>query len=617
MRSALKRVGVALAGALLASSVVVAPAHAEPATLSGTISGDDGAPVQGCAGAYTEAYDWAGSACADDAGHWVIDGLEAGVAYKVTVDTWDGVHLGEWAQDAQSFDEATSYVAPSTVDTVLASGGTISGTLNRADGSPAAWANVTVWTPDLTTQVRWTTVSDDGSFTALVPTGDYKVQFTDWPAEQWAVGKRNGEEADIVHVDAGGTTTVVDQLRRNGSVGGHITRDLDGAPVPGACVTVLTYPLTDDSMYVGESCTDADGAYSVPVPSAGTYAAFVRDDTGTYASEYSGDTVDPTRGTSFDVVDAEETRFDASLAKAASLTGLAVDGKLGTPIADACPSVYVGHTGGYLRGQVVECSGTDGRWRVKGLAAGSYALHLNTNHGTDHWAGTWAFKATSQATADLLIVRPGEDLKVRNVKLAPGGILSGRITDQNGDPVAGAYGDADGGLPGRAGPGEGLYVAQTDTDGRYTLRGLPAGTYTPVVYTGYERRELAPEWSGDADNLASGTPLTVKSMKTTTMNASLAPGGTIGGTVLDAAGNVPQDFLDGDVYDASGAWVGLVWWDGTQLHSSALPGGDFTLSFYDWETGQTVWYDGASTRSQATSVHLARGASTEITFHLP
>lgn len=73
---------MALVGALLASSVAVPSAHAEPAAISGTITSQaTGAPLEGCVEAYTaETWDWAGFTCTDGSGTgtWAVDGLDLG-----------------------------------------------------------------------------------------------------------------------------------------------------------------------------------------------------------------------------------------------------------------------------------------------------------------------------------------------------------------------------------------------------------------------------------------------------------------------------------------------------------------------------------------------------------
>ena len=112
-----------------------------------------------------------------------MDGLEAGVA---TIQSVPGMASTGGVGPGRLFvRDGPEFTAPATVDTGLAVGGTISGSLRRADGSPASWASVTIRTRAAVTQVATTNVRDDGSFTVTVPAGDYKVQFQDWPSEQW------------------------------------------------------------------------------------------------------------------------------------------------------------------------------------------------------------------------------------------------------------------------------------------------------------------------------------------------------------------------------------------------------------------------------------------------
>lgn len=611
---------MAVVGALLASSLSSVPAHAEPAALTGTITAQDtGAPLQGCVNVYTTDSSWAGGTCADETGHWSLDGLESGTAFKVEVTAWDGVHLGQWATGAADFDTATEFLAPATVDVSLALGGTMTGRLTRADGSPAEGASITIVDPATQASVAWASAwGGDGSWSAVVPEGDYLVQFWDWPSVHWAYGASTPEGATVIHVEAGGTITVDDAFLANGTVAGTITADTTGDPVPGACASIFTAPIDPDVPgWAGESCADETGRYSVDISTPGTYTAFITDPTGTFASEYNGDVPTAVDAVSFEVTRGGTTTIDASLAKAASITGLAVDAKTGMPIDGACPALYLGHDGDYASGQVATCSEADGRWTVRGLGRGAYALHLNTNGGTSYMAGTWAFKADSQATADLISVQPGEDKTVRNVKLAPGGVLSGRITDQFGNPVKGAWVNAEGNFPGRAGPGEGPYTGYTDSDGRYTIIGLPAGSYTPLVYADYYNSDLAPEWSGDADTRSEATPITVRAGRSATFDAELGAAARITGRVVNADGSESTDYWVGFITTSDGTPIGDLDVHDGPFRSTTLPGGDFKIRLESPETGRTVWYDAATTELDATVVTLARGEQKEITIHLP
>lgn len=620
MRAVIKRAGGAIAGALIASAMLSSPAQAEPASLSGTLTAaDTGAPVPACVDVYgAQDWSWVGSACADESGQWTVDGLEAGLDYKVQAQVWDGTYLSEWADGARGYDDASIYTAPAQVDITLDRGGRMEGTLLRPDGSPVEWGSVSVTTPDGQTEVGSTWTDEAGSWGTAVPPGDYLVRFDSWPTTQWAFGQESPEAADVLTVSAGEAVRVDDQLLAAGSVEGAVVADGTGAPVEGACVTVVR-PGTDDDFveWAGESCSDAQGHYSVEVSGPGTYTAEIHDPQGRFAGEFNGDTLVRSEAATFEVTRGAATAVDVSLARGAVITGRAVDGKTGLPISGACPAAYQGHAGGYARWQVGECSAADGSWAVRGLPAGEFAMRVDLPEGPSPYAGTWAFRADSQATADLVGVSSGEVKAIRNVKLAPGGTVSGRITDRFGQPVAGAWVNMEGGYPGRAGPGEGRWTAQTGEDGRYTIQGVPAGDYTPVVYGDFGG-DLAPEWSGDAATRAQATPVRVKALKTTSFDAELGPAARVSGAVLDASGAPTTTYWVGLVFTTSGDYIGdFDVYDGNTFTSTALPAGDFVLALENPETGERLWYDGATSRADATVVSLGQGEQRDVTVHLP
>lgn len=589
-------------------------------SLSGTITSDvTGEPLDGCVTAYrAETAEWAGFACSGSgaAGQWKLYDLEQGAAYRVEVGAWDGVHIGEWAQDATSFDEAVDIVVPAVVDTGLKAGARITGTLLGTDGSARVDEPVRVDSADGTNASSDTWTGQDGTWSVSVAPGDYVVSFNGTQTTQYAVGALSREDATVFSVAAGETADASDRLLPAASVQGVITSAVDGSPVGGACVRVIEYPVRDTPESVAEACTDETGAYSARLSNSGQFIARVEDPQGRFAFEYTGDAATPEAAAPIEVLAGTPTTFDAALGLGASISGLAVDGKTDVPIDGACPSPYVGNDGGYAQGAVTECSGTDGRWTVKGLPAGGYALHLSTGDKTPYVAGTWAFKATSQATAELVDVRAGQELAVRNVKLAPGGVLTGRVTDQFGRPASGVWVDALGTFPGRAGPGEGLFTDSTDGNGYYRIVGLPAGEYTPLAYSEYF---YAPEWSGDADQPSEATPITVKAGKTTTMDVEVGPAGSLEGEIL----------LSGGQEDTGEYWLGQVFTeDGTHIadfdsyfsgsyQTRPLPGGEFTIRLQTYHGDKVAWYDSATTAADARRVPLQRGEHKQVDIHLP
>lgn len=616
------------------AAVVNAPTHLDfaldyardigDATLTGTLTADDtGEPLQGCVSVYTEDQTFVDSTCTGEDGTWTVGRLVEGAGYKVEASVFDDAHVGEWAQDAQSFEDAQLVTAPGSLDVSLALGGHLQGILTRADGQPAEWANVSIETTgDSPRVVLFAGTDETGHWNALVAPGEYVVGFESWPSRQYAFGQVSAETAHHFVLGAGDTLQADDQFLAAATVQGTLTSDATGAPVEGACVDVLI--PTDDfdtRQSVGQGCTGADGTYSIDVSDAGRYIAEFTDPQGRYVGEFSGDTSTIGAAEQFSVARGAPTTVNASLATAAVITGLAVDAKSGAPIADACPNAYLGHAGGYVQGSVSECSGADGRWTVRGLPAGEFAISVDVHTDPGMYTQTWAYKATSQATADLISVTAGATKSVRAVHVAVGGTVSGVVTGPDGQPVADAWVRVGGGFPGRAGPGEGRWTARTDEQGRYTVYGVPVGTYKAFVYLNDYWGELAPEWSGDATTAAAATTFKVKSLKTTRFDAQLAPASRISGSVVDAAGNPVTTYLVGQVFASDGSAIGDfdVYGDNT-FRTTALPTGDFSLKlteYTDEGEGRVYWYDSATDPAEATRVHLAVGEHREITIHLP
>jgi len=622
MRAMITRLGAVLMTALLAIGFLSVPAHADPATLSGTITSDaTGEPVSGCITVYDTDYNYVTGACSDELGAWSAD-VEAGLSYKLDVQAYDGRHIGEWAQDASSFDGAVAFTAPATVDVALQVGGTIGGTLTRPDGSPAEGASVTVLRADDQTPVAWAGVyagppAGEAEWSVSVAPGDYIVEYWDGMAHQYAVGQTTPESATRFTVTADGTTRVDDQFLAAARVSGRIVSDATGEPVEGACAVILRAANSlDDAWWAGEGCAGPDGRYTVELSDPGSYVAEFTDASGTFVGEFSGDAAGFGDATAFEASREAPAVVDASLAVASVITGRAVDAKSGAPIQDACPHAYVGHAGAYVRGAVSECTGSDGKWKLKGLRAGSYALSFDAYSEPRTYATTWAFKATSQESATLVAVGSATTKAVRDVQMMPGGSVSGVITGPTGEPVPGAWVRLDLGYPGRIGPGEGPHTAQTDESGRYTIHGVPPGEHTAFVYTSYGA-SFAPEWSGNALTSTAAKALRVKALKSTTFDAQLAPESSLDITVVGADGQAVGGYLTGFIYNAAGDYVGdFDSAEGTTYGPGPLPAGGFTLSLQD-EAGDVHWFEGVTRESGRTAVSLGEGEHKAVTFRLP
>lgn len=623
MRVSTRRFAAVIGAAALSLGVLAGPAHAATAALGGRITDEaTGAPIAACVTIYTAAdFGYVTSTCASDAGDWSAPDLEAGVAYKVQVGG-SGPFIGEWYDNAQTFDSASPVTAPATIDTALQRGAEVRGRLTDTSGAPVSSAYVDVVDAQTWQEVGFASTDSDGTWSTLVRPGQVKVHFSAWPADQWAFGKDSFDTADPVTATTDQPVQVDDRIVPQGTISGRVTDAVTHAPVEGVCVAAVLPSLpADESPGLGSDCTAADGTYQVQPWEAGAWVLSFQDPQGRYVQQYSGGTRVLADATTYEVHRGSTGTSDAALAVAGHLSGSVVDSRTGAPIADVCPAAYAGRAGGFVVGQAQGCTDAHGAWTLGGLPAGSVAVHVAPPGSGSLYnvVGDWLYKSDTQAGATLVEVRQGATTATRTERLVPGGTLSGTITDQFGQPVEGVWVDASGVLPGRAGPGNGMYDAMTDAQGRYAIQGLPAGSYTPVVYSGSFDQDYAPVWSGKADSLAAAQPLKVKTLKTTGFDAQVLPGARITGSVVTADGSAPQEYGTGFVYSTSGAYLGdFDSMPGSgEFRTTPLPPGDYVLRLDLSDSGRTVWFDGAPTQAAATVVHLDRGEQRAVTFHVP
>lgn len=594
-------------------------------SFSGTLrAADTGAPVIGCVFAYTaDTHEQVAATCTGDDGAWAIGSLAAGAEFKFEANTWDNVHLGEWSDGATDFDSAAAHAGPAIIDFSLDVGATISGSVLGADLQQVENAHASLESASGEV-VDSFSVFPDGTFSELVRPGDYTVQIDSGEGQVWAPSARTRDAATVYSFRAGETTTVDVRYPARASVRGVVRSDVDGAPLQGICVEVR--PADPDAIGGGYGCTDSDGSYEVRLGEPGTFIAHFVDSAaseeagedpatgGNWVAEYNGDAASADTATAFTVEAGQPAVVNASLAPAAVISGVALDAKLGTPVAGACATAFLGHGGSRSSDQFPVCSGSDGRWSVKGLPAGSYALNLNFGNEPGAVSDTWAFRSTTQAGADLVTVATGEHRAIRGVKLPSPALISGRITDVSGNPVEGATINPRGNLIDRS--GECFNCAVTDADGRYTLPPLPAGSYRPVAYAPWDN-PLAPVWSGGSSSYDAATAITLKPGKAAEFSASMLPASRITGRLVSASGQGLDGWI-GEVVTLTGRHVAdMDAYPTDEFTVRNLPAGTYRVRFEHWETGQVVWLGGASTPEASTPVTLGVGETKDVTFHLP
>jgi protocatechuate 3,4-dioxygenase beta subunit len=412
---------------------------------------------------------------------------------------------------------ATVCLPPSTA---LAAGGQITGTVTGPTGAPVA--GVVVVASSAATQATYaTTTWVDGTYVipGLPAAASYTVEFEPSAgglsfADVYYDGK-SALDADAVAVTDGHPTSGIDaQLRVGGEVDGTVS-DPTGAPVAGVEVR-----LSPDGSYTWtELSTDAAGRYTFTNVPAGRYTvAFLTplNATISYVSQYydgkdlaSADVVVVTDG-------ASASGIDATLQPLGTIVGT-VTGAQGHALAGAEVSATGAGSTQYVNADA------DGRYMINGLPGGSYAVTFQAaGYVAAHYhQNSWA------APADPVSVTDGQVTPGIDAQLQLGGRISGRVTDTQGNSLAGAYVALEDDPAGHS--------AQVGADGTYTISEVEPGAYKVhfVAPPG-----LFDQYYSGAASAAAAAPVTVTGGATTSgIDAQLQTGGVITGTVTDTQGH--------------------------------------------------------------------------------
>jgi hypothetical protein len=186
------------------------------------------------------------------------------------------------------------------------------------------------------------------------------------------------------------------------------------------------------------------------------------------------------------------TGVDATLAVAGFVSGT-VTSTTGAPLGGVCVQA------GGLSDSVAVTS-IDGTYELAGLPTGEVTISFFPDCGID---GTWS----SARTPTPVQVVGGELTPGINAKLAPGGSITGTVTDSVGNPASEVCVLAVG-----TKAGEPTEVATTKSDGSYSIAGLSRGKYDVEFTNGCGNpTNFATQWWDDAGSQADATIVAVPS----------------------------------------------------------------------------------------------------------
>jgi peptidoglycan/xylan/chitin deacetylase (PgdA/CDA1 family) len=535
----------------------------------------------------------------DSNGDYTLQGIPSG-NYKVKFYT-TGDFIGEWYNDKISFDDADAVSVTegqTTIlsDTVLEIGGIISGRVT--DGiNGIEDVRVRIYDLDYNSVGSSIYTDSNGDYTIQgIAGGSYKIRFytTGNFFGEWYNDKNSFDDADVVLVTAGQTTTLSDAvLVEGGMISGRVTDGTNGI----AFVHINLYNL--DYQYVASIHSDINGNYTIPGLPNGNYKLSIAG-TGNFIGEWYNDK------RSFD--DADTILVVASQTTVLEEVVLAEGGFVSGRVSDSQGAgiynvfVYV-----YDLNYDYLCEGhtdNNGEYTIQAVPPGDCKVYFYA-YRAGNYISEWYNDKGSFEDADTVSVTPGQTASLMDTVLAEGGTISGRVTDgANGIEGVWVYVyDLD---------YDYLYSVDTDNNGNYSIPALASGGYkVRIASSGY----YIGEWYNDKDSFYAADVVSVTAGETTTLpDVVLGEGGTISGRVTDSPGNGLDDVYV-RIYDLNETYLGSGWTDGNGNYTvQAVPPGDWLVYFDTRYAGNYVpeWYNDRDSSGNADTVAVTAGQTTTL-----
>lgn len=543
-------------------------------------------------------------------------------------------YVGQYYDDDEaSYEQATPVEVTDgqttpNIDAALAKSGTISGKVTAAaTGEGLEGVCVTASSTDYGIGGGRATTGPEGTYSIStdLTAGSYHVEFDptcsgSTPSSflvQFYNGAISERSANDVDVAAGTATTEVDAaLQQSATISGRVTSVESGEGLGGVCVSATS---TDSGAGRGSTRTASDGTYTI---SDGLYTDSYRIDfdpscerfgSSPYLSEYFAGAERASAAAPVSATAGQTSAgIDASLQTSAKISGTVTEATSGSPIAGVCVTATPTGTG---VGTGSARTAGNGTYTIStGLSTGSYAVEFDPScehEFSQSFAGQFYDEVATVSGATLVSATAEATVSGINAALKAPGTLTGTVTDAaHGSPLSDVCVDAS-----SDGAGSGYESVSTDSEGAYSITGLPAGSYKVEFVPGCGgTSEYATQLYGEED----GRPpvsVTISSGATTAgVNAALGLSGTISGTVTD--GGTPQEGVCVDVSSIEGpdSPSTTTAANGTYTVAGLQPG-TYTVEFDPSCGGFTnaadlpQFYEGAAAPGEAKPVSVGAGAT--------
>ncbi|WP_343891623.1 carboxypeptidase regulatory-like domain-containing protein [Agromyces luteolus] len=569
------------------------------ASIAGIVALGDGTPVEGAVVRAFAANDQdspIAEAKTDASGAYEIDELNAN-NYALAVSGGTPLIVSRWFGGTGARSDATA-ISLGAEDSAAADfevdlGATIRGTVILPEGE--SYASLLAWETTSSADSLWIGLSSDE------PGAEIEWALPGLPAGMWRVSASSGnawvETADIPLAAGDEVAGIVIDLSGPAQLSGDVT--LKGEPDVSLAGRVTLLDAAEES--VAEDWIDS-GRYSFSKVAPGVYTMVVQ------AEDWNGG-----------VTRIAQTEVEIP-SEGSPPVGLDVEVEPGIPVGGR---VFDAATGSPVSGANLDWNRETGigwlwshGWGY-GATTGEFELTVD-DPGIVELSASAEFQDYSGTSIDVDVPEPG--VEGLEIGLTKGASVSGRVvSDNNGVPLSNVsveLVDEDGSW---------RYSGYTDSDGRYTVHGVLAGTYR-VEFTNYSGLYVS-EWFDDQPSSETAAEITVGSEPLSGIDAALSLGSVITGTVTGPEGApipwaevglavppTPVEAFFGFVAEVFGAEptigrlldVTATTDENGAFRFPAVPAGQYAI--YVRESGhRTTWYDGKSTLDTADLVTTSTG----------
>jgi protocatechuate 3,4-dioxygenase beta subunit len=462
---------------------------------------------------------------------------------------------------------------------------------------------------------RITTTSANGHYTLRkVLAGRYFVEFAEsgffgcrdpgnW-LSQWYRGITSpfmtGKET-VVRVAKGTVTRGINaSLRRGGEISGTV-RSKSGRPLKAICVTVsgrVAHGYTEAMPRTGKL-----GKYVVHGLFKGSYVVGFRvcRSGGNFAPQWWRHASTERAATHIHVSGSRKvTGIDGALAPGSAIAGVVHGRSLSGPrLRGICVDASNFHTGVSAEGR----TNRNGEYKLVGLSAGTYFVQYQTGCGN---------RGNYLELGRKVTVGKGQIKRGVDVALQLGAGLSGTVTNTHGKPVGGICIDMS------SDRGSGFGDIETNPDGTYRATGLNPGTYT-VQFSGCDNRgSYVPQYyKGKSSEVTADPVKLIAGHITTGIDATMQPGATISGVLVNAAGHrlsgvcVGIDRRSDKFFSVDGEFTDIEFTTNGSYRAKNLSPGAYSVNF-GCGVGSLAsqWFKSRRTGDSADLVSASRGQVT-------